>query len=153
VIDLIGWILVLLAPVLVVLRWLKPKATRAVIETDARLETRRVAELSARIEKNIIRLRSTAGGRDRFTNTYRLVVENNGAAGARDIEILVDGQLLVNHPAVAKGQTVRTQIAPHSSLKFLLAIASDPAKPLDLTIIWTDDSGQVDRIETLVRVS
>ncbi len=92
-------------------------------EKDRRLAKQK-AELSATLDRD------------------RLHIENNGPSEAREVTVLLDGQPVLQHPAVVQRQKEVRQLGPGSCCHYFLGISSQTAAPRRIEITWSDDSGE-----------
>ena len=98
------------------------------------------AELSARIRR---------GRRKGETScAWFFRVENHGAAPARSMKVLVDGETPHEHPAIFAPPHEPTTLAPQGFIEYPLAVPPivEQRRPLRVRITWGDDS-RADRIE------
>jgi hypothetical protein len=101
-----------------------------------RLRDMRKADLMARLVRN---------GRD------RLIIENKGPAEAREISIMLNGRPLSEFPVFVGSQQEIHKVGPYSSFHYLMAfcIGLDPmVYTPEITINWTDDSGEPGAYQT-----
>jgi len=92
-------------------------------ERDRRLAKRK-AELVATLDRN------------------RLYIENKGQSEAREIAVLLDGQPVLQHPAVIQRQEEVRQVAPGSHFAYMLGVSFDTPPPGRIEISWSDDYGE-----------
>lgn len=109
-----------------------------------RLAEKKKANLTAKITKEELRRSSTS----RIYWQYHLVVENKGLSEARDIEIILAGKPILEHPAIPQGTDEITRVGPNSSIQYLLAPSMGNYPPFDIEITWEDDSGEVGEYST-----
>ena len=72
----------------------------------------------------------------------RLYLENDGAATARAIEVLVNGQPLQTDRLLARGETVPETIGSHATSSVLLMTLESSPLSVRLVVTWEDDSGE-----------
>lgn len=112
-------------------------------ETD-RLHLQKRARLVAGIRKDIV-----SRGR-RSGEQHMLLVENTGEAEAREIVLTMDGQSVLEHPAIYRGQNEVRQVGPQSSFRYILSLTTQVRPPFDVEMTWTDDSGMPGQYRTTV---
>ncbi|MBP7068544.1 MAG: hypothetical protein KBB04_09765 [Methanothrix sp.] len=102
-------------------------------EKDRQREMRK-ADLVARLEDE--------NGRD------LLVIENKGAAEARDVMILINGRPLYEYRGFLRGEQEIRSVGPFSSFHYLMALTMGMDPFFEITISWVDDSGEAGRYNT-----
>ena len=71
-----------------------------------------------------------------------LRIENTGDAEARDLNVILDGHPVLEHPAMPRGQDEVRQVGPRSHFQYLIAVSFQTKAPSDVRITWSDDSGE-----------
>lgn len=92
-----------------------------------RLKEMRKADLMARLVKD---------GRD------LLIIENKGAAEAREISILLNDRSLSEFPAFVCDQSEIHRVGPYSSFHYLMAFYAGVDLTPEITVKWIDNSGE-----------
>jgi hypothetical protein len=98
------------------------------IEEDRELE-RRSGSLEAHLKPSLRKMGSS----------YRLYIENSGAAEARNVRISMDGVPLSEHRV--GGDQIPLIIGPSSEASCLLALSLANHPPFNAEIQWDDESG------------
>jgi hypothetical protein len=80
-----------------------------------------------------------------------LVINNDGEAAAREVDVTLDGLPLLEHDIIPKGEQEARTIGPYSGIKYIAAISGDCPPPYEITIRWIDNSGQEGIYETTLR--
>jgi len=85
---------------------------------------------------------------------WRLFVENTGHGTARNVTITLDGEPIMDHPAVSSPavqhvnrEEIRT-IGPESEISYVMGLTFDCSPPFEFEATWDDDSGQQGRYAT-----
>ena len=81
-------------------------------------------------------------------HSYHLEIRNEGSGQARGIKVTLDGNDVLQHPAVRKGQEVVTSLGPRSSFRYILAPSLSTRNPSEILIEWSDGSGDSGRYES-----
>lgn len=100
------------------------------------IEEGRESDRNSEAKQAILRPRIWRHG----SGDYRLHIENQGKAEARNVNMLLADMPFLDHPAVPKGETLCTLIGPGTDVSYCLAIAFGCAPPFDLVLTWDDDS-------------
>jgi hypothetical protein len=80
---------------------------------------------------------------------FDLLIENDGQAEAREIEVRLDGRPFREHPAAFADQCEVGPLGPGSQARYPLKITLDgPGPPFALELTWQDDSGEPGRFRT-----
>ncbi len=82
---------------------------------------------------------------------WRLVVANTGQGTARNVTITLDGEPLLEHRAVPRGEKEAKLIGPESAISYHIALHSSCRPPFALAGTWDDDSGQRGHYETTLK--
>lgn len=132
------------------------KTQRRQLKIEEKRENDRIKEMR---KANLVAQLVTRSSK---SSDYLLRIENKGSAEARDVRISLDGSPIQNHAAIPRGFTTKNvremvdgqspkiqhtseetyQIGPESYIQFIMAITSDTYPPFDLTMTWSDDSGE-----------
>jgi hypothetical protein len=77
------------------------------------------------------------------SHNYHLVIDNDGEAGAQEVQVTLDGKTLLAHPLTNRyiQQEIRT-VGPHSEIKYIAAVSGDCPPPYDIVIRWKDGWGR-----------
>ena len=105
-------------------------------EKDRLLEQTK-ARLTAQLESEVLAQRRHESPRRHF-----LRIENKGLSEARDIDVVLDGNPVLEHPAVPRGQPEVRQVGSLSGFNYLLAPPFKNPFPRVAEITWSDDSGE-----------
>jgi hypothetical protein len=95
---------------------------------NQRIETKR-AKLRAFLQRS--------GSQD-----FRLVIRNDGEAGAWDVRATLDGNPLLEHPIILHGQEEVRKIGPKTEAWYIAKVSFECAPPYELSIQWNDESGE-----------
>lgn len=71
-----------------------------------------------------------------------LVLENSGESEAREIELKLDGQPVLQHPVVIKSQPEHRQLSPKSSVKYIVEPIWGNSINCEIEINWMDNTGE-----------
>ena len=81
-------------------------------------------------------------------SSWRLFVTNTGQGTARNVTITMDGNPLLEHEAIPRGEQEAKTIGPESEISYCMAICIGRTPPFELEATWDDDSGQQGRYGT-----
>ena len=71
-----------------------------------------------------------------------LVIRNEGQCEARNITVLMDSMLIMEHPAIPNGSTEIKYVGANSTAGYDLALSMQTSPPFEIEITWEDDSGE-----------
>lgn len=78
-----------------------------------------------------------------------LVIENTGVGGAKNVEVMLDGTPMFEHPSMCLQKDSKFgEVGPTSAARFLLFTADQLRPPNRITITWEDDSGEPGKYST-----
>ena len=77
-----------------------------------------------------------------------LVIENKGPAEAREIVILLNDRTLSEYQGFVRQQPEIRRVGPYSSFHYLMVLTMGMDLSFEITITWTDDSGENGRYST-----
>jgi len=78
-----------------------------------------------------------------------LVIENTGVGGAKNVEVMLDGTPMFEHPSMCLQKDSKFgEVGPTSAARFLLFTADQLRPPNRITITWEDDSGEPGKYNT-----
>jgi len=121
------------------------KSSRA--QRKAHAAQQRIVEIEEQREKDRLAVvkRAELRAELRKTETYatRLYIVNGGPAEARNVNVVLDGQSLSEHPAGTHGNELGSVIGPESETSCILRTSSLWAPPFQIQITWEDDSEQL----------
>lgn len=75
-------------------------------------------------------------------NSWRLFIQNTGSSPARNVTITLDGQPILEHEIIPRGEQETKLIGPQSEVSFLTAVTMDCDPPFEFEVTWDDDSGE-----------
>lgn len=131
-IELTSLIISAISVLVAILAWRKSSSVQLRL-----LEIEEAREQDREIVGNQALLRARLNRRRRPT---RLFIKNRGRAQARNVEVLVDHQSVVSHPAVKSNQTERRTIGQKAEVVYHLKRKENRPKRIHIT--WVDDSGE-----------
>ena len=109
----------------------------------------RSAEVRASIQRGERHYRERMVGR---SPQYWLVIRNDGMTLARDVRVLLDGKPAIEHALIPRGETEITTIGPGTEYRYILAVSYQSPRIVDVLIQWDDDSGELRRWESQLKV-
>lgn len=131
-IELASLIISAISVLVAILAWRKSSSVqlRLLEIEEAREQDREIAGNQALLRARLSKRRKPK----------KLFIKNQGKAQARNVEVLVDHQSVVSHPAVKSNQTERRTIGPTAVVVYHLKRNEDRPKRIHIT--WVDDSGE-----------
>jgi hypothetical protein len=78
---------------------------------------------------------------ERSDKTAFLVITNRGPAEAQEISVLINGKPLKEFRAFVDDQEIR-RVGPYSSFHYRMVFTSNMDMSFEVTINWSDDSGE-----------
>lgn len=79
-----------------------------------------------------------------------LVVENKGAAEAREIVIVLNGRTLSEYQGFVRQQPEIQRVGPYSSFHYLMVLTMGMDLSFEISITWVDDSGEEGSYSTIL---
>ena len=73
------------------------------------------------------------------SKTYLLEIRNDGEADARQVEVIMDGKPLNQHPAFFKSQEIIRKVPRKSTIRYPLILRLGTSPPFDISVRWADD--------------
>ena len=111
------------------------------VELQARVASIEESREQTRIQETLqANLRAELRTTDQ--KSVRLFVQNIGNSPARKVAITLDGQPILEHGVVPRGEQEKLLIGPKSEESFLIAMGMDCGPPFEFEATWDDDSGK-----------
>ncbi len=110
------------------------KGQQRIVEIEEERERdRRIAGKQADLRASIV---------ETSKSTYRLRVQNQGAASARNLRLEMDGTPFAQHEAAFEDHPLPDLVGAHSEIRCLLGLHNGLLPPFEVRITWDDDSDE-----------